>query len=124
MMILDDLKLHWLRSFRSCRGERLRHKVQGGPVPPELDRVEKTAARNFNRASQGVSFADFESACDSAAEISAENGGRKVSVCHLIEYSGTGSRNEYAVFPSDDLPATPGNFALNPLVSYETPLTA
>lgn len=108
----------WLQALHQIAATRNSLRADGSVEPPELDRLHRTAVRNFAHSSIGKSFDDFDAACAWAIDI-ATLSDRTISVTRLTKTDFRSKETEeYVVYADDQIPHGPGYIRVETLTRF------
>lgn len=120
--MIDTINHHmtafWLQALHQIAATRNSLRATGSVEPPEIDRLHRTAVRNFAHASIGRSFHTYEEASEWAAEI-ASISGRTITVTRLTKTDFRADQTtEFAAYADDQIPAGPGYVTVDILTRF------
>lgn len=126
--MIDTINQHmtafWLQALHQIAATRNSFRTTGSVEPPEIDRLHRTAVRNFAHASIGKVFTDYEKACNWASDI-ATISGRTIAVTRLTKTDFRSQQTtELAVYADNQIPAGPGYVTVDILTRFTTLQTA
>ncbi len=121
--MIDTIQHHitafWLQSLHQIAATRNALRADGSVESPELDRLHRTAVRNFAHASIGRSYDDFDDASAWAADLAIISG-RTMAVTRLTKHDFRAKQTtEFAVFADSMIPDGPGYVRVETITRFD-----
>lgn len=120
--MIDTINHHmtafWLQALHQIAATRNSLRATGSIEPPEIERLHRTAVRNFAHSSIGRTFYNYEKACNWAADI-AQISGRTITVTRLTKTDFRSQQTtELVVYADDQIPHGPGYVTVDILTRF------